>query len=275
MTEQQSTFTPERKWKGDLSKIPKLKLESKVLIEAQRDVRGGVDTSFYLGKKHKTHSFNEEYFFINAPTLAELNCAYFGQDENGKWISPEFRDVWKRDVGESHTSTFLYKREELVELPELIYRSDRFGWRAEGGKRTKIEVPYSGWVVEYDKDTGWPVETSEDFDKAEQNFGDDVSHFDSSIFYDKYRNFGDLVQISVWRGADAKFGGGRGPFEISLGECSVSYIESFPDGVTSLPCQRIEEKNDFTLYRIINYHEMLRFQKSRARMRGEKGLDFT
>ncbi len=144
---------------------------------------------FWLGKNIEfRHDRNKVYFsavqYYNAmrlPTLAELAHAYFGK-VGDIYISPEYRESVKVKIGLGEwTSTFLENGDTVVERPDkLVYMNGI--WKAKGGKRTKVKLPKDGYILEYDRETGFPIETSQNKEDAIKIFGDDASSF----FLDSY-----------------------------------------------------------------------------------------
>jgi hypothetical protein len=114
--------------------------------------------------------------YKSAPTLAQHNHAFFGKNQNGSHVSPEYRNsVFSNKYRGEWTATFVRDGKEAVERPDTVfYRNDL--WIAEGGKITKIELPPEGWALEYDKPTGFPSRTGSRED-AEKIFGNDASYF--------------------------------------------------------------------------------------------------
>ena len=109
---------------------------------------------------------------LNPPTLAILTHAFFDD------VSPEYHsNVRSSPVSGEWTSTFVVDGNTSLERPEKIIYIPKFGiWLAEGGKRTKIELPPRGFALEYDKLTGFPSRTGSE-SEAEKIFDSDRSFF--------------------------------------------------------------------------------------------------
>ncbi len=107
---------------------------------------------------------------MQLPTSAEITHAFFGGSKD--YRQSLINENWCAE----YTSTLLLGNRTLIERPEkLICRNGV--WIAKDGKRTKVNLPESGWVLEYDKPTGLPIRTSSYREKAEKIFGDDTSYF--------------------------------------------------------------------------------------------------
>jgi hypothetical protein len=124
-------------------------------------------------------AYNEQ---MQLPALAELRRAFFDKNPIGSWVSPEYKEsvLSKRGCGE-WTSTFLRDGKEAIERPEKVFYDEKHKlWVAEGGKVKKVELPFDGWTLEYDKPTGFPSRTSQNRKHAERVFGNDTSYFYAS-----------------------------------------------------------------------------------------------
>ena len=149
-----------------------------------------------------------------------------------------------KGVGYS-TSSFFY-RDCLIVSPEVIFMKPRVDRAApdnglmvfEGGKVTKVELPKEGWVLEWDKPTGLPSNTSKEFNKAERIFGDDVCYFNPA------HNISYHQIVVGFRGREAKFNDNLGPFVINLNSG-----RAFDNGYASLPCHRTGNAHNITIYR--------------------------
>ena len=156
------------------------------LIENDKEIipefwLGGVE--YRKDKKGDAFSVAEYNAQIQLPTLAELRNAYFDKAD-GNFISPEYRESVFSNHGKGEwTSTFLQDGTKAIERPEnIVYRKGV--WIAEGGKIIRVELPPSGWALEYDKPTGFPSRTSHKKEDAKEIFGNDTSYFyhvDSSL----------------------------------------------------------------------------------------------
>ncbi len=156
------------------------------------------DVQYKTNKKGAPLSAAEYYNTIQLPTLAELMHAYFSRNHDDLYLSPEYRKNVHSNVGHGEwTSTFLENGNTVVERPnELICENNI--WKAKGGKRTAVELPDNGWILEYDKKTGFPVNTCSNQNDAKKMFGDDASYFwrsDNNLMpvmrfsYHPYHNF--------------------------------------------------------------------------------------
>lgn len=110
-----------------------------------------------------------------------MRHAFFDKDEDGDPISPEYReDVYRnRDTAE-WTSTFLEDGKKVIERPEIVIHNEKYGWVTEGGNIAYVDLPDSGFVLEYDKPTGFPSRTSPKKEHAERVFGEDASYFSAN-----------------------------------------------------------------------------------------------
>lgn len=150
--------------------------------------------NMYLGNeiKYRTRQGKPlsaaEYQSFNLPTLAELMHAFFDKTAGGVFVSPEYRQSMLPQSALSTkryewTSTFLWKGKELIEKPERVFYDEKHElWIAEAriDNIHRVETPNNGWVLEYDKSTGFPSRTSKNKKKAENKFGGDASYFDKS-----------------------------------------------------------------------------------------------
>lgn len=137
--------------------IPEFRLTENV----EHNLGGGRDY-FHTAAEHNTQK--------RLPTLAELRHAYFEGSEDYR------RSVISRKGYREYTSTFLQDGERIIERPEnIVYRNGI--WVLEGGKVTRVKLPFEGWVLEYDISTGLPKRTSQNKKDAWKVFGDDASRF--------------------------------------------------------------------------------------------------
>ncbi len=130
-------------------------------------------------RKIRGNSFSAaEYQKLNPPTLAESRHAFFDTNPGGYFISPEYRQSVCSAKGYGEwTSTFLRDGKECIERPERVFYDKKRGlWMIEGGKVSRVELPPNGFVLEYDKPTGFPSRTSQHREDAEKVFGDDTSY---------------------------------------------------------------------------------------------------
>lgn len=118
------------------------------------------------------------------PTLAELVHAYFGKDENGDHICPQYRRsvLREKETGE-WTSTFIIQGEErdniiLVNRPEEFFIDEYGQLSIEYSEKNSFEIsnPPAGYIISIDSLTGWPVKTG-DRDAAMNALGGDFNYF--------------------------------------------------------------------------------------------------
>ncbi len=140
------------------------------------------------------------------PTLSELTSAYFGKNPDGSWLSSEYRESIKKgakvawannELSAEWTSSYLMGN-KLIDNPENFeLDKERNIWIPVGGKETRVFLPDRGWVVEYDKESGMPIKTSNN-SEAKDVFGEDASYFNF--------NPSGVRSIVVTHGIDGPFG---------------------------------------------------------------------
>ncbi len=116
---------------------------------------------------------------MQLPTLAELTHAFYGTDNDGSLLSPDYtRSVMSAPAYGEYIATFVYGHKRAIERPQKLFTTGgQWRWIAEAGRLIPIELPPDGWVVEHDKPTGFPSRTSPNKHNAENIFGDKASYF--------------------------------------------------------------------------------------------------
>jgi len=137
--------------------------------------------SYLISSDHEPHSA-AMYQEMKPPTLAEHVHAYFSKTGSGEFLCPEFRKNVRHHKGYGEwTSTFLKNGREMIERPDRVYYDLEINtWVAEGGKTRRIKLPETGWVLEFDKETGFPVRSTLNKADAHKIFGDDASFFNAT-----------------------------------------------------------------------------------------------
>ncbi|MFH1106107.1 MAG: hypothetical protein V1731_02765 [Candidatus Aenigmatarchaeota archaeon] len=158
------------------------------LVEAGKVIVPGAQVGIVEYRTRKLWKFDRplrimEYQELNPPTLAQLRHAYFDKDSSGKWVCPEYRDIVRGDKNNDLTSTFLLDGNRCVEHPTNLHKEKTFYqgrerkvWIVQGNVKN-IELPPEGWILEFDKPTGLPSRTSNQYEDAEKIFGSDASAF--------------------------------------------------------------------------------------------------
>ena len=131
-----------------------------------------------------------ECLWLNPPTLAELRHAFFDKDDENEFLCSKYRDdifslIKENSCGE-WTSTFIQQSEKgyphiiLINRPSRIYINKSGQLCAKYNKTNSFHItsPPSGWVLKYDIETGWPLQTSNKMADAQKIFGHDASYFD-------------------------------------------------------------------------------------------------
>lgn len=107
------------------------------------------------------------------PTPAELVWAMFGKIGK-RPVCPHLlrilvneTSMCPQDACGEYTNAVI-KGSFLVERPSLRYMGEKLGWEIEGGNPKKIEfkIPDEGWVLKFDPNTGIPMKTTGDAEKA-------------------------------------------------------------------------------------------------------------
>jgi len=112
------------------------------------------------------------------PSLGTLTHSFRGRDEKGELLCPDLAQEimdpsprYREQFAGEFTSTFVDLGEALIVSPDSIEYDPK--WCVKGGKRYDfgkdlnftdglgndwVKSHYSGWVVEYDEETGFPTE---------------------------------------------------------------------------------------------------------------------
>lgn len=274
-----------------------------IYIDFEKESGGALDYNFWISSKVEhpklfTHDNKAPYFKIIAPTLAEIVSAYYGKQKDGNFISNEFREVWGSEIHlPEWTSSYLKNETELIENPESFeYNIKTKTWDIHGGKISKVELPFPGWVLEFDKSTGLPSRTSTKREDAYNIFGDDASHFE---YPTRFESDPKLNPNFTWAwGADRTQqyvsdlkegirpitvnyspGCSDSNFRIDILGPGIDYLTAFPNGVdTRISLRDLKKERRQTLeqtkYFIPNFKQFVKWQNYVAFRRGEKSRDF-
>ncbi len=141
-------------------------VEISSLIVDQREIL----PAFLIEKELTRYDASLLELYKTAPTLAQLRHAFETNMEIKKNIlANRHRGEW--------TATFVRNRKEAIERPDNIFFDEKRDlWITEGGKVTRVDLPWEGWVLEYDKLTGFPSRTGS-YKEAEKIFGDEASYY--------------------------------------------------------------------------------------------------
>ena len=128
-----------------------------------------------------------EYQRYNPPSLANLVQAFFGRTSDGEYISQEFRSsvISTEEEGE-WTCSFVQQREKgypfliLMNRPEFYFENSQLHARCDPADSYPVISPSSGWVTEFDMETGWPKNTSKEVNDAKVEFGSSLAYLDIS-----------------------------------------------------------------------------------------------
>lgn len=139
-------------------------MNEKIRVPALND-SGVVIPEFVVDKNIDFSRGHFPCIFNNMPTLAQLRHAHFGG-------SAEYRDSVIQTPEKGEWTSTVVQGDRCIERPDKI----NYRWEVEGGAVKPVKLPYDGWVLEYNKETGLPSRTGL-YDKAREIFGDDASFF--------------------------------------------------------------------------------------------------
>ena len=132
---------------------------------------------------------------MHLATLAQMIFAFYGTNDQGKFVSPAYRDSVTPNKAE-WTSTFITNRKAKKNAKlvgdytpimvihydgtrDRIVHDDRTGWHIEYDSAHAFErlVPRSGYATKFDNETGMPVTTTTDLRYAAEVVGGEPPYF--------------------------------------------------------------------------------------------------